>query len=103
AERAALAVELLDDVGDELRWCEVLDLVDDEPLAADPPALSHVDPLHAGPKLVLSQADDVEVLRLVGHHLLALDHLPDGGQPVPPAVSPAGHLGGGGAPHPPPV
>ena len=61
---------------------EVLDLVDDEPLAADHPAAAHEEHLHRGLELVVDEADHVEVLRPLGHHLLLLDGLAHSRQAV---------------------
>ena len=77
-----VAVELLEDAGDQRRLVEVLDLVDDEPLAAhDPPAPDEED-LHRRLELVVGDPDDVELLGLLPHHLLALDRLADRGELV---------------------
>ena len=56
---------------DQLAGGEVLDLVDDEALAPDHPARAHVEDLHRRLELVVGEADHVEVLVAVGHHLLA--------------------------------
>src|SRR5262249_11492343 len=53
------------------------------PLAAHDPALADEEDLDGGLQVVLGDADDVEVLVAVGHHLLALDGLAHRGQPVP--------------------
>ena len=62
--------------------CQLLDLVEDEPLAADDPALAHVEHLHRGLEFVLGDADHVEVLAALGDHLLLLDRLAHRQQPV---------------------
>ena len=53
---------MLEDAVDQAAGREVLDLVEDEPLAADDPALADVEHLHRRLQLVLGEADDVEVL-----------------------------------------
>ena len=70
-----VGVELLDDAGDERRRFDVLDLVDDQALAADDPALAHVEHLDARFELVLLDAEEVEVLFAARDHLLAFDRL----------------------------
>ena len=77
----------------------VLDLVDDEALAPDDPTPPDVEDLHRRLQLVLGEADDIEVLGRVGHHLLALDGPPDGRQAVADAGRPLELEGGGGAAH----
>ena len=77
-----VVVEALDHVAHQLRRGEVLDLVDDEALAADDPALAHEEHLDGGLELVVGDAEHVEVLRALGHHLLLLDRLLHAGEPV---------------------
>ena len=78
-----VAVELLEDAGDEVGLVDVLDLVDDEALAPGDPAAPHVEHLHRRFELVLGEPDDVEVLLLRADHLLALDDLAHREQLVP--------------------
>ena len=68
---------------DELAGREVLDLVDDEPLAADHPALADEEHLDRGLEVVLGQPDHVEVLAAVPHHLLLGDGLAHALEPIP--------------------
>ena len=62
---------------------EVLDLVDDEALAADHAALADEEHLDRGLEVVLGEADHVEVLAAVAHHLLLGDGLAHALEPVP--------------------
>ncbi len=66
---------LLEDVGDQLGPGEVLDLVDDEPLAPHHPPPADVEHLDSGFQLVLGDAEAVQVLGPFGDHLLLLDGL----------------------------
>ena len=78
-----VGVVLLEDVGQELGWSEVLDLVDDEALAPDDPTPPHVEHLDGGFQLVLGQREAVEVLGPLGDHLLFFDGLAHRGEAVP--------------------
>ena len=78
---------------------ELLDLVEDEALPADDPPPSHVEDLDGRLQVVLRDADDVEVLVAVGHHLLLGDGLLHRRQPVPHAGRPLVLLLVGGGPH----
>ena len=82
AERRLVAVQLLEDAVDETSRREVFDLVDDEALAADDSALADEEDLHRRFELVVGDADDVDVLVAIGHHLLLLDRPVHGSQPV---------------------
>ena len=70
-----VAVELLEQPADELGRLDVLDLVDDEALAADDAALAHEEHLHRRLERVVDDPDEVVVLFLGVDHLLALDRL----------------------------
>ena len=83
---------------DQLRPGQVLDLVDDEALAPDDPALAHEEDLDRGLELVVGDADHVEVLVAVGHHLLLLDGLAHRREPVAQAGGPLELELVGGAP-----
>ncbi len=67
---------------------ELLHLVEDEPLAADDAPLADVEDLDRGFEFVLGDPDHVEVLAAFGDHLLLLDRLADGEQPVTEAGGP---------------
>ena len=75
ADDRLLAVQRFEDAVDQQSRGELLDLVEHEPLAAHHPALAHVEHLHRRLELVLGDADHVEVLVLVGDHLLLRDRL----------------------------
>ena len=77
-----VGVQLLDDAGDERGRFDVLDLVDDQALAADDPALADVEHLDARFELVLLDAEQVEVLFAARDHLLAFDGLADAAELV---------------------
>ena len=66
----------------------VLDLVDDEALAPDDPALADVEHLHRRLELVVGDADHVDVLVALGDHLLLLDRPLHRRQPVAQAGRP---------------
>ena len=67
-----------------------------KPLRPDDPAPADVEDLDRRLELVLDQADDVDVLGPVGHHLLALDGLAHAGEPVAQSGGPLElELGGG--------
>ena len=57
---------------------EVLRLVDHEPAATEHLALADVEHLDGGLEVVVGEADHVEVLGPLPHHLLPLDGLADG-------------------------
>ena len=99
AERGFVAVQLLEDPGGEAVVVELLDLVEDEPLPAHDPPPSHVEDLDGRLQVVLCDADDVEVLVAVGHHLLLGDGLLHRRQPVPHAGRPLVLLLVGGGSH----
>ncbi len=82
AERRFVSVELLQQAVDQLARVERLDLVDDEPLATDDPSLADVEHLHRRFEVVLGEPDDVEVLVLLGDHLLLGDCPLDRSEPV---------------------
>ena len=88
AERRLVAVEVVEHAVDQPGRGQVLDLVEHEALAADHPALAHVEHLDRRLELVVGDADHVEVLVAVGHHLLALDGLAHRRQPVAQARRP---------------
>ena len=77
-----LAVQRLEDAVDQPSGCEVLDLVEHEPLASDDSPLADEEHLHRRLQLVVGDADDIEILAAVGDHLLALDRPADRCQPV---------------------
>ena len=66
----------------------VLDLVDDEALAADDPTLAHVEDLHCRFEVVVGEADHVDVFASLGDHLLLLDRPVHRSQPVADARRP---------------
>ena len=68
-----LHVELADERGDQLVARELLDAVDDPPLAPEHPAAPDEEHLERGLEIVLGHPDDVEVLGRREHHLLALE------------------------------
>ena len=94
-----LGVEALEHLAHELAGRHVLHLVEDEALAAHHPAPAHVEDLHRRLQLVAGDADDVEVLGLLGDHRLLLDGLADAGQPVAQAGRPLELQGVGRLPH----
>ena len=87
-ENRVIAVHRLDDAVDQLARRQLLDLVEDEPLAADNPPPAHVEHLHRRLQFVFGDADHIEVLTAIGHHLLLLDRLAYREQPVAKARSP---------------
>ena len=99
AERGFVAVQLLEDPGGEAVVVELLDLVEDEPLPAHDPPPSHVEDLDGRFQVILCDADDVEVLVAVGHHLLLGDGLLHRRKPVPHAGRPLVLLLVGGGSH----
>ena len=78
-----VVVEVGEDVAHHLPGADVLDLVEDEALAPHHPSPPHEERLDRRLEVVLGDADHVEVLVPLGHHLLALDGLADARQPVP--------------------
>ncbi len=79
---------LLEHPAYELRCREGLHLLDYEAMPADNPPAPDVEDLHRRDKLVLGDREGVEVLRGIGHHLLALDREADRGQTVTQARRP---------------
>ena len=73
AEGRFVAVELFEDAIDQPAGAQLLDLVDHEALAADDPALAHVEDLHGRFQVIIGQADHIDVFAALGHHLLLLD------------------------------
>ena len=73
--RRNVAVQLLEDAAHERGRRELLDLVDDEALAADDPALPHEEHLHRRLEGILGEPDAIEVLLFRPDHLLTLDDL----------------------------
>ena len=71
-EWVVLVVQTLEDLADELGIGEVFGLVEDEPLAPHDAPLAHEEDLHRRFEIVVGNADDIEVLVAVRHHLLAL-------------------------------
>ena len=86
--RPVVAVDLRDDRAHEFRAREVLDLLGHEAPVADDAAPAHPEDLHRRLERVLGQADDVEVLGPVRHHLLGLGRLVHGRDAVPQARRP---------------
>ncbi len=80
--RAVGAVDLRHDQRHELGSREVLHLLGHEATVAHDAAAPHPEDLHRGLQRVLGQADDVEVLGAVGHHLLGLGRLVHRGDAV---------------------
>ena len=80
--RRLLVVQLLQHLPHELGLREVFDLVDDEALAAHDAALADVEDLDGSLELVLDEADHVDVVGPLGHHLLLLDGLAHADEPV---------------------
>ena len=78
---------------------ELLDLVEHEALASDHAALAHVEHLHRRLEIVVGDADHVDVLVLVGDHLLLGDRLLHGDQTVAQARRTLELELGGGALH----
>jgi hypothetical protein len=78
----ALHVQLSQERRQQLRAVELLDTVDHPALAPHHPAPPDEEDLERGLQVVLDHADDVEVLGLGEHHLLALHRPARGGQLV---------------------
>ncbi len=78
-----VVVQALEHGADQLAGRDVLDLVEHEALPTRDPAVADEEDLHRRLELVLHEAEHVEVLRALGHHLLLLDGLLDAGEPVP--------------------
>ena len=77
-----VAVHRLEDAVDELAGCQLLDLVEDEPLASDDAAATDVEHLHRRFEIVLGDADHVDVLVAIGDHLLLGDRLAHRREPI---------------------
>ena len=82
AGRRFVAVQRLEDAVDQPARRELLDLVEHEALAPDHPALAHEEHLHRRLEIVVGDADHVDVLVLVGDHLLLGDRLLHGDQAI---------------------
>ena len=79
---ALVAVELLQQVLDEVGGGDVLDLVDHEPALAADAAAADVEHLHGGLELVLGEADDVGVGAVAEHDGVLLQRPLEGAQVV---------------------
>ena len=78
----ALHVELAHERRDQLLARELLDAVDDPPLAAEHPAPSHHEHLKRGLEIVVGHADHVDALGAIEHHLLGFEGAPRGAELV---------------------
>ena len=82
ARRWLVAIQGLENAVHQPTRRQRLHLVEDEPLAADHPSLAHEEHLDGDLQLVIGDADDVDVLAALGHHLLLLDRLAHGDEAV---------------------
>ncbi len=98
SEWVLIEIDPLQHTAHQLRPGQILGSINDEAALAHDASLAHEEHRHGGLQLIGGHAEDVEVLRLRTHHLLALDGLAHAHQVVAEAGRPleVQSLGSGG-------